>query len=59
MKKSSMLDSRSPTLIPERRQILTIFKRFTAQGRKGGAGVGDGVDPNAEPGDAVGTEKYP
>ena len=29
---------------------------FTAQGREGGPGVGDGVDPDAEPGDAVGTK---
>ncbi|OPY91426.1 MAG: hypothetical protein A4E72_00136 [Syntrophus sp. PtaU1.Bin208] len=32
------------------------IERFSAEGRKGRPGIGHGVDPDAEPGHAVGTE---
>ena len=56
MKKSSTLTSSRPTLIPERRQDVDDVKRFAARDAKAAREFATRVDPDAEPGHAVGTE---
>ncbi len=56
MKNNSTATSSNPTLMPERSGMPSVAKRIAFQRGERGARIGDGVDANAEPRHAVGTE---
>ncbi len=56
MKNNSTQTSSRPTLMPERSGMPKRGERIALERGEGGAGVGDGVDADAEPGHAVGTQ---
>ena len=56
MKNNSTATSSRPTLMPERSGMHERGERIALERGEGGAGVGDGVDADAEPGHAVGAE---